>query len=200
MGTPHMFNLQRFLQNAPRPKRLRIKKGDEEWQFVEVTGGTNIWKRLATTVTNSEASVVECLDGSGNLLRSHKLTEEEKDLEDDFDTPANAADKTMSKALQAQAVMLDAYGRRLNEAFQRGAEAASTSQEKLVALVENLTGHLTVAITNLHNLSTNYANALASSTEGENPNAALLQGVLGLALGGGQARPVSPPDPNGKKK
>lgn len=195
-----MFDLKTWMRRAPKPKRLRIKKPDGEWTFVEITGGRFLWTEIERTIKSSEAVAVECLDASGNTLRAVKLSEEDTQDGDEFETPASAADKSMSKALQAQSLMLDAYGRRLNEAFQRGSEAASMSQEKLVSLVENLTGHLTVAITNLHNLSTNYANMVASSSEGENPNAALLQGVLGLALGGGQAQRVPSPDPsNGKK-
>ena len=196
-----MFDLKTWMRRAPKPKRLRMKRPDGEWQFVEITGGRFLWTEIERTIKSSEAVAVECLDASGNVLRSVKLSEEDTQDADEFETPASAADKSAAKTLQAQSTMLDAYGRRLNEAFARGAAAASESQDKLVNLVEVLTQHLTLAITNLHNISTNYANVVAASTESENPNAALLQGVLGLALGGGQPRSVATPEPaaNGKK-
>jgi hypothetical protein len=196
-----MFDLKTWMRRAPKPKRLRIKRPDGEWQFVEITGGRFLWNEIERTVKSSEAVAVECLDPSGNVLRSVKLSEEDTaDPDDAFETPASAADKSVTKAMQAQALMLDAYGRRLNEAYVRGAEAASGSQDKLVQLVENLTQHMTIALTNLHNISTNYANALAQGTEHGTDNSDLLKGVLGLALGGGQPRPVAAPEPNGKKK
>jgi hypothetical protein len=195
-----VFDIKSWMRKHPKPKRLHIKKPDGEWQFVEITGGKYLWTEIERTIKSSEATAVECLDASGNVLRSVKLTEEDtQDPDDSFDTPAVAADKTLSKALQAQAIMLDAYGRRLNEAYVRGAEAASGSQDKLVQLVENLTQHMTIALTNLHNISTNYANALAQQNDSGTDNGELLKGVLGLALGGGQAQRVPPPDPNGQK-
>jgi hypothetical protein len=195
-----MFDLKSWLRRAPKPKRLKIKKPDGEWHFIEITGGRFLWTEIERTIKSSEAVAVECLDASGNVLRAVKLSEEDTQDGDEFETPGVAADKTLSKALQAQATMLDAYGRRLNEAYVRGAEAASGSQDKLVQLVENLTQHMTIALTNLHNISTNYANAMAQQNDsGSDTNGELLKGVLGLALGGGQPRVVAPPDPNGKK-
>jgi hypothetical protein len=197
-----MFDLKTWMRRAPKPKRLRIKKPDGEWTFVEITGGRFLWTEIERTIKSSEAVAVECLDASGNVLRAVKLSEEDTQDGEDFEADRGGGAATVSKAMQAQATMLDAYGRRLNEAFQRGAAAASESQDKLVQLVENLTQHMTIALTNLHNISTNYANALAQQNDAsDNGNGELLKGVLGLALGGGPARHVSPPaaEPNGKK-
>jgi len=101
-----------------------------------------------------------------------------------------------------QALMLDRYGDRLNEAFDRGAAAASVSQENLVNMVESLMQHWTMAITNLHNVSINLANALQGQ---ESPDAGsmtpqLLAQVIGMAAAKamGPASPSSPP--NGAEK
>jgi F0F1-type ATP synthase epsilon subunit len=186
------------MRRAPKPKKLRIKNPDGEWRVIELSGGRYLWNEVEQTVLTAEAVAIECLDADGNVLRAKKLVNDdgesfEADGKDD-------GSKNLSKAMREQAAMLDAYGRRMNEAFARGAEAASESQDKLVSLVEVLTQHLTLAITNLHNISTNYAQvvAAAGAEDGGNSTQALM-GLLGAMTGKLPAAP-QPPPANGKAK
>jgi hypothetical protein len=197
-----MFDLRSWLRRAPKPKKLRIKTGDGEERVIELGRGRYLWNEVEHTVRTAEAISVECLDAEGTILRATRLTEEDPE---DFEAAGkeSADGKAVTKAMAAQATMLDAYGRRMNEAFARGAEAASTSQDKLVALVEVLTQHLTLAITNLHNISTNYAQVVAATgkdSEGLEPGQ-LLQGLMAMIANKSLApAPAPAPAPNGAAK
>jgi hypothetical protein len=191
-----MFDLRSWMRRAPKPKKLRIKNPDGEWRVIELSGGRYLWNEVEQTVKTAEAVAIECLDADGNVLRAKKLVDDDGESFEGDGKDEGA--KSLSKAMREQAAMLDAYGRRLNEAFARGAEAASTSQDKLVSLVENLTEHLTIALTNVHTLSTNYANALASAPEEGSNGAQTLLGLVAAMTGKLPAAPTTPP--NGTKK
>jgi hypothetical protein len=201
-----MFDLRTWLRRSPKPFKLAIKTADGESKEILLGKGRTRWHATEETVRTSGAISIQCLAEDGTILRAQRLSDEdiEADPEEARETSALGIDKTSSKAFQAQAMMLDRYGMRLTEAFAAGAAAASSSQDKLVELVENLTGHLTLAITNLHTLSANYANQLqamgSGSGESENPNTALMMNmVAGLLAKGGAAAPA-PAAANGKSK
>jgi hypothetical protein len=186
------------MRRAPKPKRLRIKNPDGEWRVIELSGGRYLWNEVEHTVKTSEAVAIECLDADGNVLRAHKLVDDDGETFEVDDK--DSATKNLSKAMREQAAMLDAYGRRMNEAFARGAEAASESQDKLVSLVEVLTQHLTLAITNLHNISTNYAQVVAAAGTGdESSGAQALLGLVAAMTGKLPAHTPAAPPTNGKK-
>jgi hypothetical protein len=198
-----MFDLRSWLRRAPKPKKLRIKTGDGEERVIELGKGRYLWNEVENTVRTAEAVAVECLDAEGTILRATRLIDDDGDSEN-FEGGKDEGAKSLSKAMREQAAMLDAYGRRMNEAFARGAAAASESQDKLVALVEVLTQHLTLAITNLHNISTNYAQVVAAqsdSGEGGLDSTKLLQGVMAMVAGKAASAPTPTPSPsNGKRK
>jgi hypothetical protein len=198
-----MFDLRSWLRRAPKPKKLRIKTGDGEERVIELGKGRYLWNEVENTVRTAEAVSVECLDAEGTILRATRLSGD--DDPEDFEGSKDEGAKNLSKAMREQAAMLDAYGRRMNEAFARGAAAASESQDKLVALVEVLTQHLTLAITNLHNISTNYAQVVAqqsSDGEGGLDSTKLLQGVMAMVAGKAAAAPTpaTPQPTNGRRK
>jgi hypothetical protein len=196
-----MFDLRSYIARAPRAKKLRLKMADGEERMVDVRkGGKHIWEDLVATIKNSDAVAIECLGEDGVLLRGRKLTDDD-DGGETFEADGSGS-KDLSKAMREQAAMLDAYGRRMNEAFERGSEAASTSQDKLVALVEVLTQHLTLAITNLHNVSSNYAQVVAAAgTEGEGGNAQqMLAQFLGSVMAGKLGPAPAEAPQNGQRK
>ena len=206
-GTP----LRTWLRRKPTPHRIRIRLAEGDERYIDIPGDNrNRWQTVETCVLNSGAEVVECLDEIGALLRSQQLedTEEvkgegERDhLRDELSKEVQGREAHIAKVQREQALMLDRYGDRLNEAFDRGAAAASVSQENLVNMVESLMQHWTMAITNLHNVSINLANALQGQ---ESPDAGsmtpqLLAQVIGMAAAKamGPASPSSPP--NGAEK
>jgi hypothetical protein len=193
-----MFDVRAFIGRAPRPKRVRYRMPDGEERILEVRkGGKRLWDEMVSTIKTSGAVTLECLSEDGTLIRGKSLDEEDSES---FEAAGDAT-KDLSKAMREQAAMLDAYGRRMNEAFQRGAEAASSSQDKLVELVQVLTQHLTIAITNLHNISTNYAQVLAQASEGGEQGQGT-QALMGLVAAMTGKLPMTTPstESNGKRK
>src|SRR5271156_1597459 len=194
-----MFDLRSWLRRAPKPKKLRIKTGDGEERVIELGKGRYLWNEVENTVRTAEALSVECLAEDGTILRATRLADAD---DEDAAEPASREDKTLGKAIRDQAAMLDRYGARLNESFAMGAKAASQSSDKLVELVEVLTNHLAIAITNVNNLSVNLSNALqatGSSPEGEESQSTkMLQGVMAMITASAGARPA--PESNGKPK
>lgn len=193
-----MFDLRAWLRRSPKPRKLRLTS-DENEKIVDLGKGRCKWAEVEQTVLNERCSLVECLDEDMNVLRSYRL---EDPGGEDTERPE---DKAVKANTAHTAQMLDAYGRRLVEAFHAGAAASNTQQEHLVGLVDNLTGHLTLAITNLHAISTNYANFVqqqgsqSSGEPGEQSTAML--GLLTAMIGGKGlgAAPAAAPA-NGKKQ
>jgi hypothetical protein len=192
-----MFDLRAWLRRSPKPRKLRLTVDDDE-KIVDLGKGRCKWAEVEQTVLNARASLVECLDEEGSVIRSYRLE----------DTPDEATESPENKAVKAHnsnmAAMFDAYGKRLVDAFSAGAAAASSQQDHLVGLVENLTGHLSVAITNLHAISTNYANLVQSQARGDEEEKPQSEAMIGLltAMIGGKGLPSSVPSaapPNGKK-
>src|SRR5271170_1822852 len=132
---------------------------DDAERIIELGPGRTRWMTCEETVRSSGAVSVECLDKDSNIIRAARLTDGD---DDDDDAGEDAREKREAKAITRErrelAGVLDAYGNRMNQSFREGASAASVSQDKLVDLVEVLTAHLSMAITNLHNVSVNLAN------------------------------------------
>lgn len=200
-----MASLRAWLRRQPQPFSLRIRTEDGEERSIKLGDGRDKWKVAEQASATSRAVSVEAVSADGTILRGEQLREETAagaDEGGDYD------EKRAARTMMAQASMLDRYGDRLNQAFDRGAAAANTGQENLVGLVEVLTTHLTMAITNLHNVSVNLANIVARGGGAEDPsqhdqNGAMLQGLLGQmamrAMGQGTAT-EKPANGEGKKK
>lgn len=194
------FDLRSWLRKAPKPARLRLHTADGEERFVELGDKRFKWIAVEETVRTAGAAKIEALDKDGSILRATRLSEEETDAEDDHDARGKYDERLLAKDRLAMAAMLDRYGARMSEAFAQGAKAASASQDKLVNLVEVLTEHLTLAITNLHNVSVNLANVVQAAAEGEgnsDKNGALLTGLLSRVLTQGA---IPPPTAKGPPK
>lgn len=201
--------LRGWLRQAPQPSEIRIKDADDESRLIALDDNVrNRWKHAEAAVLGAQARVVECLDAKGKILRTVFL--EDDDTAEEVGALARATDSAnRSREVKEMALMLDRYGDRMNEAFDRGAAAAGTSQDHLVSLVEVLTGHLSMAITNLHNVSVNLANFVAGKEPGDDtsqPQSQLaLQNILGLlaaqvARGAVDPAAGTPPQQNGAKK
>lgn len=192
-----MFDLRAWLRRNPQPRKLRLTVDDDE-KIVDLGKGRRKWAEVEQTVVNARASLVECLDEELSVIRSYRLEDNEPE------SAENPQDKAVKAHNSNMAAMFDAYGKRLVDAFGAGAAAASSQQDHLVGLVENLTGHLTVAITNLHAISTNYANLVQSQARDgdgeEKPQSEAMIGLLTAMIGGKGLAPAPPPaPPNGKK-
>ena len=194
------MKLRGWLTRGQRPLKLRLKMADGDERIVELRKGAKRlpWEEILSTIASSGAVSIEKLGVNDSILAGRALDEDD---EEDFDV--GKEDKTtLGKAIRDQAAMLDRYGARLNESFAMGAKAASASSDKLVELVEVLTNHLAIAITNVNNLSVNLSNALQATGSGpdgeESQSTKMLQGVMAMITASAGARPA--PESNGKPK
>lgn len=198
--------LRSWLRKTPRPSRVRVHTEDGEERIIELPADTRQrWKIVEESVLASRAASVECLDDKGAVLRAQRIElDDTGDAVPDYDKQRKSDERMQSKTRSEMAHFADAFGSQLNRAFDRGAAAANTGQENLVALVEVLTQHLSLAITNLHNVSVNLANMVAEAAgdgEGGNPNGKLLEQVIGAAaVRAVGAVGASAEHPNGKGK
>lgn len=205
-----MATLRAWLRRTPQPARLRVRTVDDEERTIELSAdGRNKWRNAEEAIVAARAIVVECLDASGAILRAQELEHESDEASGDYDRARE--EKAIGKERRELAQVLDRYGAKLTDAFRAGADAAGQSSSSLIELVQALTGHLTLAITNLHNVSVNLAtyvqtHAETQGTEGPTQNQQLLATVLGAAMRqglgasseGGSAR-ANGQTPNGKK-
>lgn len=177
-----LLDLRSWLRRHPKPRKLRVTTGDDETKVFDLGIKRVKWNQVEESVRACHAVQVEALDADDQVIRAVEL----EDASDGEKT--SPEEKAAAKANANQAAMLDAYGKRLVEAFEKGAEAASASSDSLITLVSTLTTHLGAAITNLHTVSVNLANVISSAADptGENKNAHLLEQVLALAVGKAQ--------------
>jgi hypothetical protein len=197
-----LADLSYWLRRRPKPFRLRIRVGDEE-RIVEISAGKARWDAIEETVRSSGATAVECLDEQNNIIRAMRIGGDD-DAGDDEGPGARekAEDKAHSRSMKELSGVLDRYGARMNESFLAGVKASSASQGALVELVSTLTEHLSLAITNLHNVSVNLSNIVQESALGADApngggNTALLGQVLTMALAKNAQQGQDPP--KGKK-
>lgn len=197
-----MFDLRSWLRRNPKPKKLRLHLADGEERMVELGNKQQRWAEVEATVRSSGASAVECLGEQDAILRSVELSEDDREATSDEEVKAKHEDKLLNRDRREIAQILDAQGRRITEAYAAGADAAARSSDKLLELVETLTHHFALSITNIHNMSTNFVNLLqqvakpAIEGEGDNPNNALLAKVLSMAM---DPKTPQPSPPNGAK-
>jgi hypothetical protein len=183
-----MASLRAWLRRSPQPAKLRVRTEDDELRTIELSDDVrNRWKAAEEAVLACRATSVECLNAKDGILRAQKLEVEARDDDDDERSDGGydrkGIERTVSRERRDMAAMLEAQGRAINEAHERGAAAANTGQEHLVALVDVLTHHLTQAITNVNNLSVNYANLLTEQAQGGgDDNKELLNGFIQAAL------------------
>lgn len=193
-----MFDLRAWLRRAPKPRKLRLLVNGEE-RIVDLAGQRQKWAEVEQTVRTAGASAVECLDEAGATLRGMKLTDDDGDADSDEDARDKFEVKMLTRDHAALAMVLDRYGDRIARAYDAGARASAISQENLVAIVETLTAHLSLAITNLHNISTSYANVVAASGgEGGDKNEGMMM-LLSALSGRLPAAAVDASKKNGAK-
>jgi hypothetical protein len=194
------------MRQTPQPDRVRVRTEDDETKDVELSANARVrWRAAEETIRACRAVEVELLDKKGAVLRARKIDIEPLEGESTEDVDRRKEERAIAKERRDLAAILDAAGRRHNEAFDRGSEASAKSHDALIALVQTLTENLSLAITNLHNMSANYAilaqqaGAPAATGEDGNPNTAMLAGLLAnVARQMGMGAMVE--QPNGKPK
>lgn len=202
-----MASLRAWLRRQPQPFSLRIRTEDGDERTIKLGDGRDKWKVAEQSIATSRAVSVEAVSADGTILRGEQLREEPTAGADDG---GDYDEKRAARVMQAQAQMLDRYGDRLVQAFKEGAAASNAGHENLVDLVGMLTTHLTMAITNVHNMSVNLSNLVARAGGGggdesqHDQNGQLLTQLLGQvamrAMTPGGKPDESKPASNGGKK
>jgi hypothetical protein len=197
--------LRGWLRKTPQPARLRITTDDGEKRDVELAEDLRgRWKSAEDTIIAAGAVAVEALDASGRILRAQQLVQESDGDGGPLDPEEREeryASKLVARERRELAGVLESQGRAIVKAYEAGADAAGQSQEKLVQLVEVLTVHLANAISNLHRISVQFAEAVQGEEPKSNATDDLLKTVVGAAVtkamtGGGPAAAPA----NGKGK
>lgn len=206
-----MTSLRAWLRKSPQPHRLRVRNADDEEREIQLSADArHRWKSAEEAILTMRAVAVECLDAAGAVIRAQQL-EHDSDDEGESDSMAKREreyDKRRAAEVRGIADVLDRYGLRMTEAFEAGSNAASQGQAQLTGLVETLAANLSVAITNVHTLGTNFFNTLQgvldqhAGGEESGGNKELLASVLQLATAHAAGKAASRPAPpsNGKGK
>jgi hypothetical protein len=179
------MSLRSWLRRQPQPSEVRIVNEDDEEKVIKLSSDArNRWKGAEEAIYSARARTVQCIDAEGAIIRAMKLeTDAEGNELDDADVMAKRYEKELKGERRELALVIDRYGDRLNEAFERGAQAANVSQDNLVQLVTILTNQLGLAITNVHNLSLQYAQVLQNQgDDGGGRSDELLRTVIGGAV------------------
>ena len=125
--------------------------------------------------------------------------------DDTADAKERKNDEAAAKASEYRglASVIDRIAERHNEAFEKGSEANAATVASLVTMVDTLTAHLSMAITNVHNLAVNLANAISGQDQPETPQGnPMVEKMLVAAaegLGRSVGTPAQQPKPNGQK-
>jgi hypothetical protein len=140
-------SLSRWLKKAPQPTKVRYVTEDGEERLLVVGTNTRRWKEAEAALEGAGAVRVEALDDKDTVLRIEVLREVEGDEK------PGAAETARAKDTAAMALVLDAHGKRMTEAFREGAEAASRGQDNLVQVVNILTAQWTGTMNALQSLA-----------------------------------------------
>jgi hypothetical protein len=201
------MSLRSWLRRNPQPAEIRVINEDDEEKVIKLSSDArNRWKGAEEAIYSARARSVQCLDADGAILRAMPITTDAEGNEvDDSEVLAKRYEKELKGERRELGLVLDRYGDRLNEAFERGAAAANVSQDNLVQLVQILTQNLSMAITNIHNLSLQYGQLLqqndgdgGSSSRNDELIRTVLGGAVQRAMGGMGGGGGGNGKPNGK--
>lgn len=206
-------NIKAWLQRPPRPAGLRYVTGDGEERELTLSGNGKQWADAENALLELGAVRCDALDKEGKVLRVAVLKKADgggpsgSEIQD----AAERQDRQKAKETASWALVLDAQGRRISEAFQAGADAASRGQDNLVQVVNILTAQWSATMQSLHNVSMNLAKlarqaGAADEGEPDNELGPAIQQMLGLAamkmmgVPGGSDAPAAPANGTAKKE
>jgi hypothetical protein len=176
--------LRSWLKKQPQPHSVRVRTEDDEVKAVKLSEDTRSrWKNAVETIEAMKGVSVECVASDGTILRAMNLRQDEDG--DAITEAQDEASKASAKNFRELGGIIDRVGAHMNDAYQRGADAANMGQENLIELVNLLTQQHAMAITNLHNVSVNLANLLikmgGGEAESQDPNGAMVAQLVGAA-------------------
>lgn len=193
-------NLKSWLRRQPQPARIRYTTAEDEERELELSSkARNRWSDAAEALEHVGAKCIEALDKDGKVLRVTK-----RDEDGETTSGADAVEKQKAKETAALALVLDAQGRRISEAFNAGADAASRGQDNLVQVVNILTAQWSATMQSLHNVSMNLAKLARGAgaddeDEGMSQQMQQLLGIAAMKMMGMNGTPSeTPPKKEGK--
>jgi hypothetical protein len=193
--------LRKWLRKSGACK-LVFRKGDgddekERTVTVDATAGNAKWAKVEKAALTWGAEKLEALDKSGDMIDAFSMNEDDEGkLSKDDGKSGGAHD------YRGLAQVIDRIAARHNEAFNAGAASAAQTVGALTEMVDTLTSHLSLAITNVHNLSINLAHAISGQDQPEpqsqgNPMLERVLVAAATSMGAGVAQ--QQPQTNGKK-
>ena len=190
----------RWMARNPQPVRVKCIREDSEPVVIEIVGTSRgRWREVEESVLAERPERVQALDKEDRVLRSYII-------------PADAVEKaafekgasTSAQDYRGQAAVIRAIAETHNEAFERGATAASQSSDALIGLVETLVVNLNASIVNNHNMAVALGNVLTGKDVDEGAQSQSGQAMERLIMAiasrslAGPAAPATPT--NGSKK
>jgi len=183
------MSLRSWLRKTPQPDRLRIHTVDGDERILELSSDVRgKWKAAEESIIAAQAVTVECLgstgkDGQPRILRAKRIEYDDGEGPDDggISSEEKAADKIVTKRMAETANVLDAYGKRLNEATKLGLESKLGATDQLIALVTTLTEQITGFILNMSSLAKTVGDLLQNGNEKRDSNP-VVDKLAGLAM------------------
>jgi len=196
-------NLKSWLRRQPQPASIRYTTSDDEERTLELSGNArNRWSEAAEALESANAVRIEALSKDGSVLR---ITKREEEDNGEVHDAIERQEKNRAKETASLALVLDAQGRRISEAFNAGADAASRGQDNLVQVVNILTAQWSATMQSLHNVSMNLAKlargaGVEEDDDGMGQQMQQLLGIAAMKMMGMNGAPTDTPPPNGKKE
>jgi hypothetical protein len=193
--------LRSWLRRPPQPSSLRFRNENDDERTIKLGANVrNKWKDAEEALLAGHACAVDALDEKGEIIRSMVMPP----IGDDG-APLDAEEvaerkeaKEVGRHHRELANVLDAQGKRHNEAFQLGVQAASVAQDGLLGVIDILSSQWASAMTQLHSVSLRYGRALQAQEDGEEAGGGnpaiemMLAGAIRKAFGMGmEATPAA---------
>jgi hypothetical protein len=180
-------NIKSWLRRSPQPASIRIVSGGESRQIAIPHADPRKWAIVEETINAADPEVVEALDAGGAIIRGLERKPAEDDEDETGETASEAkADLAIARRAVAKASMLDKYGQRLNEAYEKGAHAGAQGSEQVVTLCSMLMQHFSNLMTSFHETNLKVAELVQelAETKGEKESspAEQLIGQIGAAV------------------
>lgn len=127
-------SFRRFLKEVPQPAALRLDENDKK--TIKISKQRSCWSEAEKTVLAMDATIVEALDGQGNMLRAFRLKEDaaEPEKPPQAETWPNAPEAQMAQIITAAC---DRAASRHEAAYRMSFERLSAMFEATVSRMED---------------------------------------------------------------
>jgi hypothetical protein len=198
-----MSALKQWLRKTPVPSKIRItciEDGERVQRELELSDDVRgKWKTAEESITAARAVEVECLSSEGKLLRARKLEYEDDDAGSSVSTLEEKRVETLvGKERKELGYVLDMFGKRINEAYKLGADAALAGNDQVLQMADTLLSQWAAAMESLHNVATKLGEVLQED-DGKGSGAdGAFKAYLAKVIAKNLSDEEPTPKPNGK--